>query len=405
MILHDVVVEGTRVDVRAEAGRIVEIADRLADRGADGIDGHGGALLPGLHDHHLHVWATAAHRDSVDCRAGLDALADAPGPRLRGVGFDGSVTRHELDAVERTRPVRVQHRGGALWMLNSAALAELGDLPDVPGVERDEEGPTGRLWGRDDLLRGTWPSVGDLVALGDELASYGLTGVTDATPGLEVAPPLRQRVHLLGPRKLHLEDHDLPTYDELHARVATLREAGAGVAVHCVTREALLLTLAVLDDVGRHPEDRIEHAAVVPEPAVLRGLRVVTQPGFVEAHGDRYEVEVESDDLPHLYRYASLLEAGVDVVPSSDAPYGPLDPWQVMRAAVERRLLPQERVTPATVLEGYLRDARLAPRRVAVGSPADLLLLHCSLEEALDALTCEVVRWVSPGPPTDAEPR
>ena len=52
-------------------------------------------------------------------------------------------------------PVRVQHRTGAMWVLNSAALAATGlaDLDD-PGVERDADGrATGRLYRLDDVLR------------------------------------------------------------------------------------------------------------------------------------------------------------------------------------------------------------------------------------------------------------
>ena len=284
-------------------------------------------------------------------------------------------------------------------MLNSAALAELealGRLPDDPGVERDEHGrPTGRLWRLDHLLRGTWPSVGDLGALGRELAGYGITGVTDATPDLAETPPLPQAVTLLGRRKLLLHDHDLPTFDDLAARVSERHASGLPVAVHCVTRESLLLTLAVLDEVGRLPGDRIEHAAVVPDPTALRGLRVVTQPGFLADRGEDYRRDVDADDLPHLYRFASLLAAGVDVVASSDAPYGPADPWQVIRAASRRDLLPEERVTPEVALAGYLRGPDLGPpRRVRPGEPGVFTLLHTSFVEALDALDSACVRQI-----------
>lgn len=399
-VIRDVQVEGARVDVRIAGGLVTGIGPRLASIPAeDEIDGLGGALLPGLHDHHVHLRATAAARASVDCRAGLHVLTTVAADRIRGVRSGESVDRTVLDGLVADRPVRVQHRSGALWMLNSAAIAELealGLLTGHPGVERDESGrPTGRLWRLDHLLRDTWPSIGDLEGLGLELASYGITGVTDATPDLDEPPPLPQTVTLLGRRKLLLHDHDLPSFDELAARVSKLHAAGLPVAVHCVTRESLLLTLAVLDDVGRLPEDRIEHAAVVPEPAALRGLKVVTQPGFVADRGDDYRRDVAADDLPHLYPFASLLAAGVDAVASSDAPYGPADPWQVIRAASRRELLPEERVTPQVALQGYLRGPELGPRRrVRVGQPAALTLLHTSLAEALDALDSGCVRQV-----------
>src|SRR5262249_51223630 len=54
-------VEGERVDVRIAGDRIAAIAPALTRRGDEAVlDAHGGALLPGLHDHHLHLFALAA---------------------------------------------------------------------------------------------------------------------------------------------------------------------------------------------------------------------------------------------------------------------------------------------------------------------------------------------------------
>ncbi|MFC8045400.1 amidohydrolase family protein [Nocardia sp. NPDC057353] len=376
-------------------GVIAEVGPGLRADGETEVDGHGAVLLPGLHDHHIHLHSTAASRESVDCTTGLDALRGTDAPRVRAVGAGVSVDRHTLDRLVPDRPVRVQHRSGALWMLNTAALAELAPLPHLPGIERDASGePTGRLWRLDDLLRGTWPRRGDLTALGRELTAFGITGVTDATPGLADAPALPQRVTLLGERKLLLHDHDLPFYDELRDRIATLHHRGLPVAVHCVTRVSLLLTLAALDEVGILPGDRIEHGAVIPDPAALRGLTVVTQPAFAVANRERYRAEVDPDDLPFLYPYARLLAAGVPVLPSSDAPYGPLDPWEIMRAAATRELGAGERVPVRTVLDGFLRDAELRPRSITPGAPADLVLLAAPLDTALDAPDGALVRHV-----------
>jgi predicted amidohydrolase YtcJ len=141
----------------------------------------------------------------------------------------------------------------------------------------------------------------------------------------------------------------------------------------------------------------LEHAAIVPDPELVRGLRVVTQPGFLADRGERYLREVDPDDLVHLYRFASLIDAGAPTVASSDAPYGPADPWATIRAARDRTIGPAERVPARTTLAGYLTDADFRPRRVAVGAPADLVLLHTSLDEALDALDALVVRhtWIN----------
>ena len=118
------------------------------------------------------------------------------------------------------------------------------------------------------------------------------------------------------------------------------RHADGPVAVHCVTAAQLVVTLAALRAAGRHPGDRIEHAAVVPQDclAELADLDpvVVTQPNFVAERGDQYLVDVAAQPSPILWRLASLRRADVPVALSTDLPFGGADPWAAMRAAVHR---------------------------------------------------------------------
>ena len=168
------------------------------------------------------------------------------------------------------------------------------------------------------------------------------------------------------------------------------------MAVHCVTRVALLLALAAWDETGAREGDRIEHGAVVhPEEAgriAGHGLTVVTQPIFVAERGDDYLAGVEPDDRPYLWPCAGLMAAGIAVGGSTDAPFGPADPWRAIAAAVERRtaageiLGADERVTARRALDLFLGapDAPGGPaRRVVAGAPADLCLLSVPLDEAL----------------------
>jgi predicted amidohydrolase YtcJ len=402
-LLRDVEVAGARCDVRL-AGEVVVDIGSLADAGDEVVEGRGGALLPGLHDHHLHLLAMAAADRSVDVSAGLQALIGHHADGwLRAVGWSGDGDRYDVDAVMPQRPVRVQHRSGALWVVNSAGVRAL-DLRNVhlAGVERDATGePTGRLWRMDawvaERLGRTAP---DLAAVADRLARLGITGVTDATPDLDrdtcaLLRTVPQRLLLLGdpdgdgPVKVVLPDHALPSLDELVARVEAARPRP--VAVHCVTREAYVLLLTALDIVGHHPGDRIEHGAVIPASLPPR-CAVVTQPGFLLARGDDYLRDIPPADLPDLYRHRSLLDAGCTVVASSDAPYGPLDPWAVLRAARDRTtrsgqvLGAAERVPARAALDGLLRplqDVTRPPRQVQVGAAADLVLLHVPLAEML----------------------
>jgi predicted amidohydrolase YtcJ len=434
ILLRDVsVLNGPVSDVLVADGVVLQVG-RIAVSAADrAVEGGGAALLPGLHDHHCHLLATAAAACSVRCdgpsrEALLAALGRAvarePGVWVRGVDYDdaalGPLDRSVLDSAVGATPVRVQDRSGALWVLNSAGLAAVGaEEAEIPGVERDAAGrATGRLWRLDAWLRERVPDAPlDLAALGRRLACYGITGVTDATPELSASAAellatahatgaLPQRVVLmgehaahglaLGPRKIVLADHALPGFDELRRAVLGARAFGRAVALHCVTRESLLLALAVLEDTGTLPGDRIEHAAVAaPEAVALLAtarVTVVTQPSFVARRGDDYLARVESEDLAHLWPYRSLLVAGIPVACSSDAPYGDLDPWATVRAAVSRCtrtgavLGADERVDAGTALRSFLSHPASPggpARSIDAGAPADLVLLDCDLAAAL----------------------
>ena len=159
----------------------------------------------------------------------------------------------------------------------------------------------------------------DLAAVGRRLGSFGVTGVTDCTPTptaayydtlaeavrtgalpLTVAitggpdlcdvhppPPLRR-----GPVKIVIADQSLPSFEELAAWFTRAHASGRPLAVHCVTRAALLLALAVWQEVGSVEGDRIEHASVTPPEVIAAmahlSLTVVTQPAFIAARGDAY---------------------------------------------------------------------------------------------------------------------
>ena len=438
LLLRDVEVEGRRTHVLVSRGRVVELGTDPRSHRGDVIEGHGGALLPGLHDHHLHLNAMAAERRSLNLATDAitsptqlgDALRNAAGDGwIRAVGYHeslaGPLDRDRLDEWISDRPVRVQHRSGALWMLNSRAVREVSSaLDDSPDVERWADGrPTGRLWRYDQRLLSALPDESDeqrsaLRAVAARLRSRGITGVTDATPDLDDAAldmltavhPLR--VHVLGiapesqlppgfsrgPRKILLRDHDLPTYADL---VALLDPMGHGVerrpvAVHCVTRESLILTVAAWREIGSVRGDRIEHGAITPpeldEELAALGLCVVTQSDFIRTRGDLYLREVSPDDQPYLYRWAGLARAGVRVAGSSDAPYGDVDPWQVIRSAGARRtrtgvvISGDEGVDAETALTSYLstpEDPGGTARRVRPGAVADLCLLTRPLVDVL----------------------
>jgi predicted amidohydrolase YtcJ len=369
--------------------------------------------------------------------ADLDALAAAlrgasraapPGAWLRGVGYHESVAGaldcDALDALVADRPVRVQHRSGALWVLNRAALR-------VTGLERTA--PSGRLSRADRLLRERVPPVAlDLAEVGRRLAAVGVTGVTDATPGLDGhaldmliaavarddlpqrlvvlgASRLPESVHprlTLGPWKLVLDEADESFAPAaVAAAVAAAHTAGRAVAIHCVSRVEVVLAIDALARSGSIAGDRLEHASVLPVGLEhrLRDLHVVvvTQPNFIAERGDAYARDVDPEDLEVLYRCGTLLAEGVGVAGGTDAPFGLPDPWRAMRAAVDRRsdggrvVGAGEAVTPRAALDLFLSDLHApggAARRVRTGAAADLCLLREPLAKALETLDASQVK-------------
>jgi len=422
------------VDVRIEDGVIVEIGPDLARRPGESIYDVGGDILaPGLHDHHIHLRALAAVESSVVVGPpeiqSLDELSERlrrasvrllPGQWIRGIGYHekvaGDLDRWVLDRLVPNRPIRIQHATGALWMLNSKAIEACGIGHDAPvGAERGPDGVlTGRFWREDDWLGGRLPRTShDFTALSQQAASRGVTGITEATPGAtdaEVAGfvhaiesnTLVQRIHMmvepevtdpvsplisLGPTKIVLDDLALPPFDELVDRITEVHDRGRPVAVHCVTRTQGVITIAALEQVGCHRGDRIEHGSILGPESMAQiaalGITMVTQPGFVATRGDRFLRDVPAPSQPDLWRLGTLLEAGITVAGSTDAPFGDPDPWMAIKAACTRRSLTGqvvgagEAIDLETAIGLFLGEAANPgrQRRIALGAPADLCVV------------------------------
>lgn len=436
MLILDAALEsGVRADVRIEQNHIAAIG-QFQPRGSEEIfEAKGGLLLPGLHDHHIHVAALAASLTSIPCgpphvadAEGLAAALRMPGGGwLRGIGYHESVAgmldATMLDRIAPDWPVRVQHRGGRMWFLNSIAIdALLADHAPPPGLERLGGHYTGRLFEEDSWLKaalgGRPPSFATVGAM---LAGFGVTGLTEISPANDAVIArhfaaehangnLPQKILLagrptlydadmgagmtLGPVKLHLHESALPSFDETVVFMRDAHDRGRNIAIHCATEVELVFALAALDEAGTLPGDRIEHASIAPDSAVAEvarlGLSVISQPHFIAERGDAYVADVTAADQPLLYRLRAFLDAGITLAGGSDAPFGGTDPWASMAAAVSRktrsgaRIGPAEALTPEEALDLYLRapDALDKRRRIEIGAPADLCLIDRDWEAA-----------------------
>jgi len=448
MLIRNAEIMGEGIaDLRIAGGKVAEIGHKLSVASDDdNIDAGGNALLPGLHDHHTHFLAFAASFSSVRCGPPQVTTAEqliealhianaelAPGEWIRGIGYHesvaGDIDRTWLDRALPDRPVRVQHRGGRLWMLNSLGLELLANSPSsfprkresISGLRANEwmdsrlrgndELKLGRLYDGDAWLRQRLGNIPPPLAPASRyLASRGVTGFTDATPTNASAEltifrnaisrgELLQSVLMMGSNdladtamrgatKIHLREAVLPPLDETAARITRSHADRRPVAVHCVTRIELMFTLAAFQDAGAIAGDRIEHAGVTPVDAIPliagMGLTVVTQPNFIAERGDAYLRDVDPADHDSLYRLHAFLDAGIPLGGGTDAPFGGADPWAAMAAAVSRRsasghlIGAGEALTPEQALALFL-GAPSSPgglaRTVRAGMDADLCLI------------------------------
>jgi predicted amidohydrolase YtcJ len=200
--------------------------------GADRVDLHGRAVLPGFVDAHFHLlqYCLSRERLQLDGIASLDAVWElvaraattAPaGAWVLGRGWDRSLwggqfpTRHDLDGVSEGHPICLFSRDvHAVWV-NTIGLELAGirrDTPDPPGgrILREPDGTPSGI-----LLEAAGQPVGDLAdrpsleatvarlrQCQDDLARVGLTALHNlegalafrALETLEAAGELRLRV-------------------------------------------------------------------------------------------------------------------------------------------------------------------------------------------------------------------
>ena len=346
--------EGKPTALAVAGGKVLDIGDyadirRQVTRHTAVLDCGGRRVIPGIVDAHCHVLATAATRLRVDCRPtatpGIDAivaaLREAAVSRngwIRGHGYDDSpaglgrhLTRHDLDRVSTTQPVRVDHRSGHACVLNSRALEAM-DIdwqtadPAAGVIVRDAGGePTGLLLEMSDWLRYRTGGTGEAAAedmqsavreFGDRMLAYGVTAVTDAGPsngldrwrdfeamtgdgtlplrltmmvgwerleemldvGLGHGATANQGLPTVGHAKIMLTASTgqlRPDPARLADMVAHAHELGFPVAIHAVEQDAVVASALAISDApalvngnGVQLSDRIEHCAECP-PDVL----------------------------------------------------------------------------------------------------------------------------------------
>ena len=172
--------------------------------------------------------------------------------------------------------------------------------------------------------------------------------------------------------------------------------AGFKIATHAIGDQAIEQVLAVYEAIFntntnkiRH---RIEHLGLPELSHLIRmknlGVHCVTQPIFLYELGQNFRKYLPDFYLNNLYPYRSVLDAGINLAFSSDAPVvKDFNPLMGIQNAVERADLrgeivaPTQCITVAEALKAYTYGAALASDELdkkgtlSVGKYADFVIL------------------------------
>lgn len=336
-------------------------------------------------------------------------------------------TRRDLDCATQQHPIRLRHITRHVSVLNSKALEIAGigpDSIDPPGitVERESKSgvPTGIIYGGDAWLTQNFvsPLSSDELRIGahklhQELLSNGITSVQDATPSNTLFDlkfwkdniskywnisislmsnidhhPTLQEYHSketvlesinklkIGPIKVVMENNPdlVPSPDDLRKIALEAAKRNIPLAIHTVTPEMIWSAIDAIqyakDTIPNKLVNRLEHLSLCPESflADLADLNmiVVTNPGFIYDHGDRYINDVDPTEHSWLYRMKSLQDYGIPLAAGSDAPVATANPWIAIATACYRHtrsnkaFSPDEKLNRWNALELYTTNAALA---------------------------------------------
>ena len=229
-------------------------------------------------------------------------------------------------------------------------MEEAGTLPARVNVM-----PLRRLDGSPDPVPLPQQSVGDMLRVDTVkfLADGGLSGATAA----------------LSSRYRHATTHGVLRFarEELLDLCRESHDAGWRIATHAIGDVAIDQVLAVYEALGAHPRGlahRIEHFGLPDASQLSRAARLhvvaVPQTVFIHSLGRNFRQYLPDAFLPRCYPVRAMMDAGVVVALSSDAPVVEDDnPLLGIAAAITRRdreggtIAPEQAVTVQEALSAY----------------------------------------------------
>ncbi len=146
----------------------------------------------------------------------------------------------------------------------------------------------------------------------------------------------------LGARTAYLTKmyKDAPTYGQIVEKKEDLEkiiiEKDGQVAIHAIGDGGIDIAL---DIAKKYSNLRIEHASIMRDDqlnlAMKLNLTLVVQPHFIIT--DFWVLDrVGKDRAKFVYRFKDMVEKGINLAFSTDAPVEPVDPWLTVYAAITR---------------------------------------------------------------------
>ncbi|MBT2736060.1 amidohydrolase [Bacillus sp. ISL-7] len=196
----------------------------------------------------------------------------------------------------------------------------------------------------------------------------------------------------------------MTTEEELLAAAEAAEQNNVQLVVHAMGEQAIDLIVDTFYGkkgwLTDSPSIRIEHAAM-PTPQALKrssetGIAFVTQPIFLFAEIESYHNNLGADRTKKTYPVQSMLEAGIKVAFSSDAPAtawaDPVNPFVGIKSAVTRLAYDgtdtgqEQKVDLETAIILYTRAAQEITRipkvgQLAPGYHADFIILNQDIFE------------------------
>lgn len=384
----------------------------------DYIDAKGATAIPGFHDAHLHFAHTAMRARNADL-TGARSIAEvqaalrghierADGPWVIAEGWNQErfaerrlLTRQDLDAVSRDRPIVASRACGHILAANSEAL-RLAQVDSADGILRENEQEA--IWKHvpdaepDQVMQAMLALQQAFFAKGitavqsddlggaptDECWAF-LTRMADASASgalrlryteqaLVESPEALRAFLAAGLHRIHsgsfqvgyikiLADGSLgartawlsrPYADDagttgmllyaqeaLDEMVALASAEGIPVAIHAIGDAAMAQALVAIERHGKGLRHAIVHAQITQASQVARcgalGLSILAQPIFLTEDAPIVRARVGDSLAGTSYAWRSMQGGGATVALSTDCPVEPFDPMPNLYCAITRR--------------------------------------------------------------------